>query len=349
MGRGATRLAAGVFALALLASCSGSSSDDALTTPDALLDWIDTHRDNVGLVAFRTSSPHKRIALNDGQVFPLASAIKVLILLAYADAVEAGTIRRSDPFPLDAVERWYWPGTDGGAHEEARRDRLGPTPSVDDVLWSMMRWSDNAATDALLERVGGPSVVMAAAARRGLIAQEPIGSIFGMFVSWSQDPQWEQRTPADRSARSMAAAAATTREQAVQLRLPLERQVTLSRVAPGGTPREWAALMARLYVDAAKPTPSGATIRAALEWPMTLGNDKAFSRFGAKGGSLRGVITEVTYLEPNGRPAVAAALFFRNLPPDMERQLGETFVQQDFLVRLAKDQSFFDEVRSRLR
>jgi beta-lactamase class A len=47
----------------------------------------------------------------------------------------------------------------------------------------MIRWSDNAATDYLLERVGGPEAVTRFARARGMTAQEPVVSIFGTFVA----------------------------------------------------------------------------------------------------------------------------------------------------------------------
>ena len=55
---------------------------------------------------------------------PLASAVKVVHLAAYARAVAAGELSPDERVPLADWERWHLPGTDGGAHPRAL-ERLG--------------------------------------------------------------------------------------------------------------------------------------------------------------------------------------------------------------------------------
>jgi hypothetical protein len=175
-----------------------------------------------------------------------------------------------------------------------------------------------------------------------------MASIFGTFISWARDPQWETLAPAERSARSITIARATPADQARQIGLPVYRQRQLAMTTARGAPAEWASLMATLYASAAQATPFGTTVRAALEWPMTLPrNPDRFQRFGTKGGSLPGVITEATYVAPkHGEPTVVA-LFFRDLPPGIQTQFEKTFVQHAFVVRLAEDDAFFQKVLAR--
>jgi len=76
---------------------------------------------------------------------------------------------------------------------------------------------------------------------------------------------------------------------------------------------------------------------------------KTYTHLLSKGGSLPGVITQAAYVQPRGRPGVAVALFLRDLPPDVETTLLETFSQDKLLLRLASDPAFRKRAREVLR
>lgn len=103
-----------------------------------------------------------------------------------------------------------------------------------------------------------------------------------------------------------------------------------------GTPAEWAILMRNIAHE------GDPRLIELLDWPRR--NDpkvsETYARLLSKGGSLAGIITQAAYVQPRGGPGVAIALFFRDLPPDVEKTLLETFSQQKLLLRLASDQAF---------
>lgn len=83
-----------------------------------------------------------------------ASTFKIFVLLAYADAVSRGEI---DPDRVVTLDEWgsLWAGFDLGSLRAAY-DRLGAPSRVtlDELAGAMMRESDNAATDVLLDLLG---------------------------------------------------------------------------------------------------------------------------------------------------------------------------------------------------
>jgi hypothetical protein len=83
-----------------------------------------------------------------------ASTFKILVLFAYADAVSRGKV---DPNRVVTLDEWasLWAGFDGGALAAAY-NRLGRPVgvTVDELASTMMRESDNAAADFLLDLVG---------------------------------------------------------------------------------------------------------------------------------------------------------------------------------------------------
>ena len=334
-----------LLAAALLTACTRSAPPQRLSSPAGLLDWISTHRDHAGLVVLSDGSAQPEVALNPESLFPLASTKKVLILATFAQQVVAGHLSEDELVPVSAVERYYWAGTDGGAHPAAalewQRDLTGGNSvPLSAVARAMIRWSDNAAADYLLARVGGPDAVAQTAQLLGMSQQEPLASILGEFRSWSRNPQqWLAASPADRShlaevAESSAAATA----------LPsVSDQRRLAEADVAGAPIEWAKAMRSLAAGSEIGPAAAAIARRYLDWPRTEfpHNREVFDLYMTKGGSLPGVITEVSYVRSLGAAqGTTVALFMRNLPPGIESALHASFEQQSLIRELATDPSF---------
>lgn len=355
------RLAAAIGALSLVAGCRAPAHpapDPGRPVTDAagLLDWMAAHRDHVGLAVLADGSPV--VALNDAAMFPLASVMKVVTLVTYADAVADGVLRTDQPVPLATIDRWYLPGTDGGAHQSALADwtdrnvvRSGAVPLAE-VAWAMTRWSDNAAADELLRRVGGPAATERTARRYGMAAQQPVRPTYGDMVAWLTEPDgWAARPPAGRVARSQSLAHSVPQARARELALPdVATQRRLAATWVAGAPGEWARLMTGVARgDLLRPA-AAAAVKAALEWPILASPENAstFARYGTKGGSLPGVATDASYVQVHGGPTVAVALFLRDLPEDVDAALRASYANQRFVQRLAADPGFRAEVARRL-
>jgi D-alanyl-D-alanine carboxypeptidase len=333
-----------LLAIATMTACGDSSpkASPDIDTPDGLLAWIADNRDHVGLVIRRRHS--EELALNADELFPLASTRKVLTLLALNDRLRAGTEQSTDAVALADVERFYWPGTDGGAHANALADLHQPL-TLGDVAWAMIRHSDNAASDYLLQRVGGTSAVSAVASKYGMTRQEPLYSGYGQFVAWATEPdRWLKLTPAERPTEAARVADATPTADTKALRLPpVTRQRGLAQASVRGTPREWAMLMDQL--------PPDPFIEKTLGWPLIAfpSNKQQFATFETKGGSLPGVNTQASFMVPvHDSQPYAITLFFRDLPESVQAQFTKAFVQQTFVVKLATDDAFRDKVERTL-
>ena len=336
----------------------GADAAGQLDSVDALVEFIDANRSHVSLVAHRLDDPAAAILLNPDVPRPVASTIKILVLAAYAQAVDEGRWSPVERVPLAAIEAFFLPRTDGGAHDRAveiYRERgwldASGTVSLHDVVWAMMRVSDNAATDYLLRRLGRERAgsLPARFAARDSDAPLPIG---GVFLSWDSeegplaDAAWElaDRLGDDPGFR------ARRRGDPVTTRLTLREQARLSGTRfPRGTARDYAGLMERVeggeLISAAS-----ATMRGFLEWPMeNEGIRDEFTAFGTKGGALPGVLTEATYAAPrDGVASGVVAVFFDELPLAVWFTLIESALHQDFLRQLLTDPDFFEDVRQRL-
>lgn len=312
-----------------------ATSSAPVTTPpatsvaatDGLLAWIAANRDHVGLSVVPDGAA-PTVAVNAGRRFPLASVRKIAI----AGALVASGADLRTTVPRAEVERYYVPDADAN-HPDAELDPVAPT--LQQLLDAMLSLSDNAAADTLLARVGTRAVDRWARAH-GLLHQDPAMPLLGELAAWRLDPFWAVRSPAGRA---RAATALARRVNGTQVRawLPsIEAQRRLADVSEAGTPAEFARLLSAIARD------GDPALVAALDWPRRrfAENAATYDRYLAKGGSFAGVITEADDVEPKGRPGTAVALFFRDLPEDVEQALSTTVSQQALIRRIATDPAF---------
>ena len=142
----------------------------------AMTDFIVTQPQETAVVTY-TFDQNGNMVEDDSALFhnadePLvvASVMKIAVLAAYAEAVANGDLDPDEPVPVAEWERFYLPGSDGGAHALGlRRLALAPDEmgfavdqtavvTLDDLATIMMHYSGNAATDYLLARVGQENV-----------------------------------------------------------------------------------------------------------------------------------------------------------------------------------------------
>ncbi len=114
-----------------------------------------------------------------------------------------------------------------------------------------------------------------------------------------------------------------------------------------GSTSGYAQIMERIYCGLLISQSADKIMREYLEWPMDFSsNQQEFDTFGAKGGSLAGIITEAWYLKSqNAKNARVGALFFENIPPGVWFKMLQSYIQQDFLRTLLTNDKFFDVVR----
>lgn len=313
---------------------AGSPPASSLSTTDGLLAWIAAHRDHVGLSVVPDGAA-PTVAVNADGRFPLASVRKVAI----AGALVSSGVDLQRTVPRAEVERYVIPGLSGG-HPDAVLDPVRPT--LQQLLDAMLSVSDNAAADALLARVGGPTVDRWAR-EHGLTHLDPILPLFGEFAAWGSDPFWLLRGPAGRARQGTELARTVLPSEVRGTSVAAQRR--LATVSVSGTPGEFARLLGAIGRS------GDPALVEALDWPRRAfpENAERYDRYLTKGGDLPGVLTETSYIEPKGRPGTAVALFFRDLPAGVEAELKASFVHQAFLRRIAEDPAFARRVGDTLR
>jgi len=319
-----------------------------VTTAEGWIGYLAEHPDTVAL------------ALDDGaggtlghradEQHPLASAVKVVHLAAYARAVADGDLDPAEPVPLADWERWYLPGTDGDAHpralerlgvsDPASPARPGVTVRLDDMVSAMIRESDNAVPDYLRDRLGDEALRQAAA-RGGWDGFEPptmLGTTIAMF-----DPALDDRDAVWEAARRYATDPAY-REQILQTPVAGDVFTRMDRIQRFGNTGS-AVQLAALHRSVAEGSfGAGADLaRAHLEWQQAA--PPGFEGLGFKGGSLPGILTDAFAFRRADGTVATAVILTAGMAPEEYAEATASYAHQQLLVAATTD----PDVRERIR
>lgn len=298
--------------------------------------------DTVALAAYRVGREAEGVYWRADEPMPLASVVKLVHLVAYANALETGKLDAGQQVALSDLARFYLPRSDLGAHTAALADLAAEQQLADGalplsaVVWMMVRYSDNASAD-YLQALLGQSTIEQTVRDLGLEPHSAPCSFLGRFLLMSNhtrrgdDSQAVAALEADpvRYAQEVAYltdiysqdAAFRQAEQAywgVQRRpsVAVQRQFTAA-LDTRGTARAYANLMARIVSDQLGSPRVHNVVRYYLEWPLEFfaANRERYLAIGYKNGALPGVLTTVYYAWPVGSAEpVVVALFYRDLP-----------------------------------
>jgi beta-lactamase class A len=138
----------------------GSLAAKQLRNVEDVLEYLVQHKKDVSLVVFDIGDEEHGLYLNADELRPLGSTVKLQLLAAYAARLERGELSADESVPLNEWDRLYLPRTDGGAHDYSLRalrkqgHLRGDHARLSDLVQGMMRYSDNAAADYFMWRLG---------------------------------------------------------------------------------------------------------------------------------------------------------------------------------------------------
>ncbi|MEM7801902.1 MAG: serine hydrolase [Chloroflexota bacterium] len=307
--------------------------DDELVPEDAkpAIEYLFENPEDVSLVVYRVGYEGVGFYHNAEQPMPLASISKVIHLAAYANAVDQGELDPNQPVPLEALEAFYLPRSDLGAHNSALRELGRDEITYDDLAWMMIRHSANSSTD-YFHRLFGQQVIEQTAQEIGLINHTAPCTYLGRFLVMSLSSSATLSEYAlDIETFGQQAALVTdlylndpSFQDTAQRSWQRGGQPSLSRQTSftnsfetQGTALEYANLFARIVRGEMGSPTANAIMQKHLEWPYAEfeSNRINYQEIGYKNGRLPGVLTTVYYAWPvwSDRPVVLA-LFYKDMP-----------------------------------
>ena len=342
----------------------------ALNTLENVLEFlekeINSQSDSISLVvgiANEDGSLEEDFSYNADAALPLASTIKIVVLAAYAQEVVEGNLDPRTPVSTSDWEAYYLPFTDGNAHPAAlealsvKMDELGfsvesQDVTLDDIANAMIMHSDNAATDYLMNLVG-EEALQRVIDENNLEAQDLPFSFLGAYLATQNHTEPTLKIYSKAELREAAAEHqalylndSSWREaelewlQTLTTFGPYAQQIERSQSFAKGSAADYAEIMAGVVTETFISPEVSQIMRPILEWPMQVpGNNEIYETFGAKGGTLAGILPNAFYLIPRsgdyeGEKRVVV-LFLNDLSEKNFYDLNESFANQFAMLELA--------------
>ena len=142
----------------LLAGCHAPADTLVPSSGDVVLDFIRDNPDRSALYLGRNDTT--LVQRRADRKFPLASTVKIIVAIEFAKQAAAGKINLDELVQVADLDRYYLPGTDGNAHPNWKQQATtsgkiaGGRVPLRDVAKGMIRYSSNANTEYLMERLG---------------------------------------------------------------------------------------------------------------------------------------------------------------------------------------------------
>lgn len=316
-----------------------SSSAQVIPFPESLemvREHIINQPEDFSVACMPLNDP-SRMVLYNNQPFPLASVSKLMILIEYAQRIDAGLLSMDDEVSIEELERYNLPRTDRGAHERFLERYPASTTSVnvwDVAIHGMMQYSSNAASDYMLDYLSPvdwaglyadmqmlntdyphPLTMIALlmnnheTGMRGFDDIPNLSMLQGMeyYIRYTQDSDWHDQELTYRSPRSRR----NFPSWEVQASILQEHTAT-------GIVYDFLTVMQSIYGDNSPFSLGTQTmLQAALRWQGNNYLSENYIEYGSKLGFYSGgVQTLVAFGYPRAGERVVTATFFRNLPRD---------------------------------
>ncbi|SDK01390.1 D-alanyl-D-alanine carboxypeptidase [Jeotgalicoccus aerolatus] len=333
--------------------------------PDYVLKHLKDYPESSSL--YVAENEKELITYQSDVVRPLASTVKILIAVEYAMQVDEGILNKDNYVSLDKINKFYYEGTDGNAHEswlKAMQDEgkiVNNEIILHDVAKGMITYSSNANTDYLIHVLGIDSINEQAQSL-GLTSHEEIYPLVGSLLipdylknnekdenklieELEKMPMEMYRETAEELSQQMKDGTFNVEDHTFDMSLDVQR-VWSDRLI-GASANDYGRLLGIISNDEL-PTGANQIVRDLLEWPMEVNeaNQERFSHLGAKGGSTAFILNDAMYAEENNGNKVEIVLLTNDL--NIWQQIRLSHNLNSFESKLIGDKSYRQRVQKEL-
>lgn len=299
---------------------------------------------------------------------PLASTAKLIVAVEFARQLVNKSLEQDEEIALEELQRFYIPGSDGGAHEKwlesvkAQNKISEGRVTLFEIARGMLIQSSNANMEFLMQRLGLDAIN----ANLQHLAMNSHDRLFpfssaGLICSFVQEQEKISFEEALLSIEGMsreeymahalsihdilgnARDASAIKRWNTRKSYARKLQLMESRKQPRGTARDYAHLMRAIQNETLLPHAINGVLKSLLEQPVDATKMK---EFGNKGGSSISILTEAFYCTDIRENQIQLALFIHE-----ESQLEQIWLREKtqlFLAKLLTDSQFEEEVQTQL-
>ncbi|MBM7699506.1 serine hydrolase [Kurthia huakuii] len=332
-------------------------------SPRFLVNYIKKHREN-GNVSLHIKFEEKDwVRVNESHQLPLASTVKWLVATEFARQASVGMINPKKEIPVTAMENYYLPHLDGGAHSAWLSQLEGVVVSLEDVATGMMRHSSNANTDYLIDLLGLNNINKLAkdlglsehAALYPLSASQYFPYVY--MIEHHLTPNEGAAALRQLDTASYEAGILSAHEQLKQTLLtaeqrkeilsylPLDVQRVWSDRLPKATTTDYVKLMELLNTRAIYDDAFYDVLDPIIDTAKV--NPRRYKQYAEKGGSTAWVLTMAMYATKVNDTTMQLAFFANTESLKEQRKLQRTIHR--FIGKFVTDARFREYVRDELK
>lgn len=331
--------------------------------PEYVFNFIKEKASSKHIALSISHNGNKLANINENEPLPLASTMKIIVAIEYARQAAEGRINPDQQVSLKELEKYYFPKTDGGAHEAWIKElKNGKNEDISKVKISeiadgMIAFSSNANTDYLMQLLGLDRINQLLD-ELDLSAHEPLYPISGaMFVpvqlmeeeglpkkealaALKNMPLDDYRERAVNINKEWQAAPPTEQmKKQLNATLDMKFQKIWSDRLPRSTTKEYVSLMEKLNSKNYFPKKVHDYLDPVLEQLMKNPSNKEWLKHaGQKGGSTAFVLTVSMYAEDKEGNRTEMAFFADDLSQWEQFKLQQKM--NSFQLKLLTDPSF---------
>ena len=292
------------------------------------------------------------VAINENKVMPLASTVKIVIALEYANQVSKNIVTKDEPVDLDHLNNFYLANTDAGAHKSwlndiERKELIQKNfVALEEVVRGMIRFSSNANAEYLIGKLGNEKID--AFIKNENLNHTPIYPFVSSLIVSSISPGLPDPDLISESWKIHERLKNGDGDLLQSFKIPkLPVQRIWSDKLPASTTKDYCTLMNKINSDTLTDQKVSHLLKQILGWPMnTAANQKHLTSFGIKGGSTAFIVTEALYATDAPGNKTALAVFFNDLK-DWEKIFIDWNLTK-FELKILLDEKFRNNVKEKL-
>ncbi len=289
-----------------------------------VLSYLKSHPNSTSITLFRNS---KLIAdQNSDALHPLASTVKIIIAIEYAIQASEEVFNPDSMIALEELDRFYFQGSDGGAHPAWLNDLENDSASIRQIAHGMIKYSSNANTEWLSAFLGLDNINQRITSLGIKNHSEIYYLVSSLFIAHERFPTVEGEPLID-SLQSLTQEnyinlthqihqkikADTSYMTGVPL-IGLDAQKIWSDRLPASTTAEYAQLMKKLNSKTYFSSQTHQYLDEVMEWLMEIpANQEWLEYSGMKGGSTAFVLTKALYVTDTDGNKTELAYFLDDL------------------------------------
>ncbi len=331
----------------------------AQNTNNYVLDFIKNNPERSSIVFTRNDTT--LAALRPDMKFPLASTVKIIIAIEYAQQAADGKINPEEDIPLADIDRFFILNTDGNAHPDWKKDLIDKNliqnekVKLEQVAKGMIRYSSNANAEYLMWKLGFDNI-NANLKKLNLPHHDKLYPfVSALFLTSNSKKIAPQQFLNDLTILSKEDYEKKCFEIHEKLKTEIHEKMKnnfvfptmdLQRVwsdrLPAATTQEYVSIMQKINSHQYFNEKVHAHLDKIMEWPLEYNpeNKKFFAHFGQKGGSTAFVLTQSMYVTLKNGKRIESAIFFNNLTEKEFSQLQAAL--NDFNISCISSKTCYD-------